>query len=147
MKRALVVCAVLVAGCGGGGEKQAKLQYERAMRAVVTDTRQAGGTPAALHAAARRLRGLKPPAEVAGPHRDLTVAFDAIADADAKGLQPPDATVQRMLAARRAFAARHYDIGVYGPLSGVKSSPSMTRKSLVSRPDRSAVRKATAPPS
>jgi hypothetical protein len=119
--RLLIVLVLLLAGCGGGDEEdaaQAKRDYEGAVRAVVDDAREAGGTPAALHSAAARLRALQPPAEVAAPHRDLVASFDAIATANERGGEPPDAVVDRLLAARRAFAARRYDIGVYGPLSG-----------------------------
>jgi hypothetical protein len=118
----LVLALVLVvAGCGGGGEDdavRAKRDYERAVRAVVADARDAGGTPAALRAAGEQLRKLEPPAEVAGPHRDLVAGFAAVADADERGVEPPDDVVDRILAARRAFGALRYDIGVYGPLSG-----------------------------
>jgi hypothetical protein len=121
--RLVLVLALLlvVAGCGGGGEEdaaQAKRDYERAVRAVVAEAREAGGTPAALRAAGEQLRKLEPPAEVAGPHHDLVAGFDAVATADERGAEPPDDVVDRILAARREFAARHYDIGVYGPLSG-----------------------------
>ena len=118
--RILVVIALLVAGCGGAEEDAAQLKrdYERAVRAAVAEAREAGGTPAALRAAGDRLRGLEPPGEVAGPHRDLVASFDAVADANERGVEPPDAAVDRLLAARRAFAERRYDIGVYGPLAG-----------------------------
>jgi hypothetical protein len=122
MTRLLVVVglALLLGGCGGGDDDsaQAKRDYERAVRTAVAEARDAGGTPAALHAAGERLRKLEPPDEVAGPHRDLVAAFDAIASADERGVEPPDDVVDRLLAARRAFAARRYDIGVYGPLAG-----------------------------
>jgi hypothetical protein len=118
--RLLLVVVLLLAGCGGGEEDAApaKRGYERAVRAAVADARDAGGTPAALREAAERLRALEPPAEVERPHRDLVAGFDAIASANERGVEPPDAVVDRLLAARRAFAARRYDIGVYGPLSG-----------------------------
>jgi hypothetical protein len=119
--RLLMVLVLLLVGCGGGDEEdaaQAKRDYEGAVRAVVDEARAAGGTPAALHSAAERLRHLEPPAEVAAPHGDLAASFDAIAAANERGDQPPDAVVDRLLAARRAFAARRYEIGVYGPLSG-----------------------------
>jgi hypothetical protein len=119
--RLLTVLVLLLAGCGGDGEDevaQAKGEYEAAVRGVVEDAREAGGTPAALRSAAERLRELEPPAEVAGPHADLVASFDAIATANERGGEPPDAVIDRLLAARRAFAARRYDIGVYGPLSG-----------------------------
>ena len=109
---------VLVTGCGGDDTAQEKREYEQAVRAVVADARAADGTPAALRAAADELRDLDPPDEVAGPHRDLVAGFDAVAAADARGAEPPDEIVDRILAARRAFAARRYDIGVSGPLSG-----------------------------
>jgi hypothetical protein len=113
--RLLVAIALLLAGCGGAEQDapQSKSDYERAMRAAVADAREAGGTPAALRAAGARLRELEPPAEVAGPHEDLVASFDAVADGE-----PSDAEVDRLLAARRAFAERRYDIGVYGPLAG-----------------------------
>jgi hypothetical protein len=116
----LVAVALLVAGCGGGEDDaaRAKQDYEEAVRGVVSEARAAGGTPAALHAAAERLRELDPPEEVAGPHSDLVAGFEAVADANERGAEPPDDVVDRILAARRAFAVRHYDIGVYGPLSG-----------------------------
>jgi hypothetical protein len=111
--------ALLLGGCGGGDDAaQEKRDYERAVRAAVAEARDAGGTPGALRAAGAQLRKLQPPDEVAGPHRDLVAAFDAIAAADERGVEPPDEIVDRMLAARRAFAAHQYDIGVYGPLSG-----------------------------
>ena len=109
---------VLVTGCGGDDTAQEKREDEEAVRAVVAAARAADGTPAALRAAADALRDLDPPDEVAGPHRDLVAELDAIAAADARGAEPPDEIVDRILAARRAFAARRYDIGVYGPLSG-----------------------------
>ena len=111
----LAALALLVAGCGGSDEQPArsKSDYERAVRAVVAEAHDAGGTPAALRAAGEELRDLEPPAEVAGPHRDLVASFEAVADGD-----PSDAEVDRLLAARRAFAERQYDIGVYGPLTG-----------------------------
>jgi hypothetical protein len=121
MKRGLVLVAVLLlAGCGGGNDdaERAKRDYEGAVRAAVAEARDAGGTPAALRAAGEELRALEPPAEVAGPHRDLVAGFDAVATANERGVEPPDEIVDRILAARRAFAARRYDIGVYGPLSG-----------------------------
>jgi hypothetical protein len=114
-----LLVALLLAGCGGEEDAaSAKHDYERAVRALVTDVRAAGGTPAALRAAGEKLRRLEPPEEVAGPHRDLVDSFAAIATANERGVEPSDAVVDRLLAARRAFAARHYDIGVYGPLSG-----------------------------
>jgi hypothetical protein len=117
--RVLLVVVLLLAGCGGDDDAaQGKREYERAVRAAVSEAREAGGSPAALRAAGERLRELDPPAEVAAPHRDLVAAFDAVATADERGVEPPDAVVDRLLAARRAFAARDYDIGVYGPLSG-----------------------------
>jgi hypothetical protein len=109
--RALLL-ALLLAGCGGA-EEASKGDYERSVRALVADAREAGGTPAALRAAAERLGELEPPAEVARPHEDLVASFEAVADGD-----PSDAEVDRLLAARRAFAERQYDIGVYGPLTG-----------------------------
>jgi hypothetical protein len=111
--RLLVAFVLLLAGCGGAEENatHSKGDYERAVRAAVAEAREAGGTPAALRAAGERLRELEPPAEVAGPHRDLVASFDAVADGE-----PSDAEVDRLLAARRAFAERRYDIGVYGPL-------------------------------
>lgn len=113
--RVLVAFVLMLAGCGGAEQDagQSKSDYERAVRAAVAEAREAGGTPAALRAAGERLRDLEPPAEVAGPHRDLVASFDAVADGE-----PTDAEVDRLLAARRAFAERRYDIGVYGPLSG-----------------------------
>lgn len=116
----VVVVVLLLAGCGGGEEDAtgAKRDYERAVRALVADAREAGGTPTALRAAGEQLRELEPPAEVAGPHRDLVAGFAAVATANERGVEPPDAVIDRLLAARRAFAERRYDIGVYGPLSG-----------------------------
>jgi hypothetical protein len=117
----LVVLVLLLAGCGGSDEEdaaRAKRDYERDVRALVADAREAGGTPAALRAAGEKLDKLDPPAEVAEPHRDLVAAFEAIARANERGVEPPDDVIDRLLAARRAFAARRYDIGVYGPLSG-----------------------------
>ena len=113
--RLLVAIALLLAGCGGAEQDaaQSKSDYERAVRAAVADAREAGGTPAALRAAGARLRELEPPAEVAGPHEDLVASLDAVADGE-----PSDAEVDRLLAARRAFAERRYNIGVYGPLAG-----------------------------
>ncbi len=84
------------------------------MRAIVADAR---ADPSTLSAAADRLRKLDPPEEVAGPHGDLVAAFDAIAEANTRGTEPSDEIIDRLLAARRAFGARGYDIGVYGPLS------------------------------
>jgi hypothetical protein len=116
----LVALTLLLAGCGGSDEQpaQSKSDYERAVRAAVAEAREAGGTPAALRAAGDRLRVLEPPAEVARPHRDLVASFDAVAEANARGVELADAAADRLLAARRAFAERRYDIGVYGPLSG-----------------------------
>jgi hypothetical protein len=117
----VVLLLLLLAGCGGGEEEdaaRAKRDYERAVRALVADAREAGGTPAALRAAGEKLRKLDPPAEVAEPHGDLVAAFAAIATANERGVEPPDDVIDRLLAARREFAARRYDIGVYGPLSG-----------------------------
>jgi hypothetical protein len=114
--RLFLVGVLLLAGCGGGDEQDAaqlKRDYERAVRAAVADAREAGGSPAALRAAGERLSELEPPAEVAGPHEDLVASFDAVADG-----APSDAEVDRLLAARREFAERRYDIGVYGPLAG-----------------------------
>jgi hypothetical protein len=114
--RLLLVGVLLLAGCGGGDEQdtaQLKRDYERAVRAAVAEAREAGGTPAALRAAGERLSELEPPAEVARPHADLVASFDAVADGE-----PSDAEVDRLLAARREFAERRYDIGVYGPLEG-----------------------------
>jgi hypothetical protein len=114
-----VALALLLGGCGGDDDAaQDKRDYERAVRAAVAEARDAGGTPAALRSAGAKLRELEPPDEVAGPHRDLVAAFDAVAAANARGVEPSDEVVDRLLAARRAFAARRYDIGVYGPLSG-----------------------------
>jgi hypothetical protein len=111
----LVVTALLLGACGSAVQDaaQSKRDYERAVRTLVADAREAGGTPTALRAAGERLRGLEPPEEVAGPHRDLVASFDAVADGD-----PSDTEIDRLLAARRAFAERRYDIGVYGPLTG-----------------------------
>ena len=39
-----------------------------------------------------------------------------MAAARASGTEVPDDVVDRILAARRAYAVRRYDIGVYGPL-------------------------------
>ena len=113
--RLLVAIALLLAGCGGAEQDaaQSKSDYERAVRAAVADAREAGGSPAALRAAGERLSELEPPAEVAGPHEDLVASFEAVADGE-----PSDAEVDRLLAARRAFAERRYNIGVYGPLAG-----------------------------
>jgi hypothetical protein len=116
---AVGLALLLLGGCAGGDDPaEDKRDYERAVRAAVAEARDAGGTPAALRAAGEELRKLEPPDEVAGPHRDLVAAFDAVAAADERGAEPPDEVVDRLLAARRAFAARRYDIGVYGPLSG-----------------------------
>ena len=117
---AVLLALLLVAGCGGGDDDsvRAKREYERAVRAVVAEANEAGARPAALRAAADRLRELEPPEEVAGPHRDLVAGFDGVAGAIERDTDPPDDLVERLLAARRAFAARRYDIGVYGPLSG-----------------------------
>lgn len=117
----LIGVVLALAGCGGDDEARlSKRDYERAVRTLVAGAREAGGTPKALRAAGRRLDELAPPAEVAGPHRDLVAAFDAIATADERGVEPPDDVIDRLLAARRAFADRRYDIGVYGRLSGSK---------------------------
>ena len=117
---ALLAVAALLAGCGGVDEptqtSAAQRDYERALRGVVAQVREASDTPAALRAAARRLRSIRPPQEVARPHRDLTAGFAAVAKARASGTEVPDAVVDRVLAARRAYAMRRYDIGVYGPL-------------------------------
>jgi hypothetical protein len=121
MMRLLVAAclALLLGGCGGGDDTgQEKQDYERAVRGAVAEARDAGGTPAALRAAGEKLRELEPPEEVTGPHRDLVAAFAAIAAADERGVEPPEEIVERLLDARRAFAERRYDIGVYGPLSG-----------------------------
>jgi hypothetical protein len=121
MTRLLVAFALALslAGCGGDDDPaQDKQAYERAVRAAVAEAREAGGTPDALRAAGEKLRALEPPGEVAGPHRDLVAAFDAIAAADERGGEPSDELVERLLDARQAFAERRYDIGVYGPLSG-----------------------------
>jgi hypothetical protein len=111
----VIALAVLLAGCGSSDERPARSKgdYERAVRAAVAEAREAGGTPAALRAAGEELRGLEPPEEVARAHEDLVASFEAVADGD-----PSDAEVDRLLAARRAFAERQYDIGVYGPLAG-----------------------------
>ncbi len=111
MRRAVVLLALLFAACGGEDRKP---RYERDVRAIVADAR---ANPATLSEAADRLRRLEPPEEVAGPHRDLVAAFDAIAEANARDTEPPDDVIDRLLEARRAFGARGYDIGVYGPLS------------------------------
>ena len=118
---ALIALAALLAGCGGGGKTPsepsgAQRGYERAVRAVVAQARGARGQPAALRAAAQRLRGINPPREVARPHRDLAAGFAAVAEARERGTEVPDAAFDRVLAARRSFALRRYDIGVYGPL-------------------------------
>jgi len=117
---ALLAVAALLAGCGGGDEpakpSDARREYERALRGVVAQVREARDTPAALRAAAQRLRAIRPPREVARPHRDLTAGFAAVAAARASGTEVPDDVVDRILAARRAYAVRRYDIGVYGPL-------------------------------
>ena len=39
-----------------------------------------------------------------------------MAEARERGTEVPDAVFDRVLAARRSFALRRYDIGVYGPL-------------------------------
>ena len=39
-----------------------------------------------------------------------------MAEAREHGTEVPDAVYDRVLAARRSFALRRYDIGVYGPL-------------------------------
>ena len=83
---------------------------------MVAQARAERTRPAALRAAAERLRGLSPPREVAGPHRDLAAGFAAVAEARERGTEVPDAVFDRVLAARRSFAVRRYDIGVYGPL-------------------------------
>ena len=108
-----VAAALLLVACGGV-DKEA---YERSVRAIVAEAREAGRTPAAMRGAAAKLRALEPPEEVAGPHRDLTTAFGALADAGERGTEPPEDVIDRLLAARRAFGERRYDIGVYGPLS------------------------------
>jgi hypothetical protein len=120
MRPLVAACLVLLlGGCGGGDDSgHEKQDYERAVRAAVAEARDAGGTPAALRTAGGKLRELEPPEEVAGPHRDLVAAFDAIAAADERGVQPPNEIVERLIDARQAFAERRYDIGVYGPLSG-----------------------------
>ena len=86
------------------------------MRGVVAQARKARARPEALRVAAERLRGIRPPREVAGPHRDLAAGFAAVAEAREHGTEVPDAVFDRVLAARRSFALRRYDIGVYGPL-------------------------------
>ena len=85
--RVLVALVLMLAGCGGAEQDaaQSKSDYERAVRAAVAEAREAGGTPAALRAAGERLRDLEPPAEVAGPHRDLVASFDAVAGRRAHG--------------------------------------------------------------
>ena len=105
--------ALLAGACGGAD----KAEYERSFRAIVAEARAAGQTPPALRAAAGKLRALEPPEEVSGPHRDVAAAFDAIADAKTRGSEPPEDVTDRLLAARRAFGQRRYDIGIYGPLS------------------------------
>ena len=118
---ALLAVIALLAGCGGGGKtpsepSDARSAYERAVRGVVAQAREADGRPAALRSAAERLRGIRPPREVARPHRDLAAGSAAVAEARESGTEVPDAIYDRVLAARRSFALRRYDIGVYGPL-------------------------------
>ena len=118
---ALIAVAALFAGCGGGDKtpskpSDARRGYERAVRGVVAQARKGRGQPTALRAAAERLRGISPPREVARPHRDLIAGFAAVAEAREHGTEVPDAVYDRVLAARRSFALRRYDIGVYGPL-------------------------------
>jgi hypothetical protein len=118
---ALIFVIALLAGCGGGDKgpsepSEARRGYERAVRGVVAQAREARARPAALRVAAERLRGIRPPREVARPHRDLAAGFAAVADARERGTEVPDAVFDRVLAARRSFALRRYDIGVYGPL-------------------------------
>ena len=118
---ALIAVAALLAGCGGGEKtpsepSDARRGYERAVRGVVAQAREARGRPAALREAADRLGGITPPREVARPHRDLAAGFTAVAEAREHGTEVPDAVYDRVLAARRSFALRRYDIGVYGPL-------------------------------
>jgi len=118
---ALIFLTALLAGCGGGGKtpsepSEARRGYERAVRGVVAQAREARARPTALRMAAERLRGISPPREVARPHRDLAAGFAAVAEARERGTEVPDAVFDRVLAARRSFALRRYDIGVYGPL-------------------------------
>ena len=120
---AVAVAAVALAGCGGGGRTErdgaaaeSRQAYERQMRAAVVAARDAGGGAPALRAAAVRLRALTPPAEVAAAHRALADGFAAVAAARTQGREVSDEVADRILAARRAFASRGYDIGVYGPL-------------------------------
>ena len=117
-----LIAAALLAGCGGGGSRtpsepsDERRGYERAVRSVVAQAREARARPTALRPAAERLREIKPPRKVAHPHRDLAAGFAAVADARERETEVPDEVFDRVLAARRSFALRRYDIGVYDPL-------------------------------
>ena len=80
---------------------QARRDYERALRGVVAQVREASDTPAALRAAAERLRGIRPPRSRATPPRshrrlrgrgqgarDRTEVPDAVADRSSRPAAP-----------------------------------------------------------
>ena len=109
---ALIFVTALLAGFWGGDKapskpSEARRGYERAVRGVVAQAREAGARPAALRAAADRLRGIRPPREVARPHRDLAAGFAAVAEAREAGrrCRTPSSTASSPPAARSRCAA------------------------------------------
>lgn len=145
---AAALLALQPAGCGGDDgsavdvERLAKARYEQRMQDLLADVERDneaaardGGEAAlrtaisSISAAARRLRELDPPAEVAQAHRDYAAGFDAFARARAAALRAalrddraqarsprsprtevPDSVRRQVLAARRSLAERGYDI-------------------------------------
>lgn len=113
----VVVCAMLLAGCGSKPKPVTKAQYEQQLQRLGADLVRAGSEVGQridissfnedvqtlqdhLRSASKELKGVKPPADAQGPNQQLADSFHALADA----LEPvKDARRQSFPQGVRAF--------------------------------------------